>query len=214
MTLKTTVNKLKNSVKINDFKIYVKNISPGRFKEETNLNLYIKHNAYEDRLIDIKIYYGNKLFYSSWVELSNINNEINLGKKINYFDSKIEEYLLELFSKSLKNGDKIYIEYNNDKETSFGLTYSFPPVVTRLGYKLFNLGFTWFKDWYFPEGGNEGGQKLQGEKPLNKVLKDKHLINIKNEIQLFLREFEKENEYTRYLIKAKKRGKKLRESIS
>ncbi|MHA1209321.1 MAG: DUF1122 family protein [Candidatus Freyarchaeota archaeon] len=33
-----------------------------------------------------------------------------------------------------------------------------------LGYKLFQLGFTWFKDWYFAEGFWEGGVKLQGEK--------------------------------------------------
>ena len=209
MILKTNINKLKNGIKINDFNIYVKNISAGRFKEETNLNLYVKHNTYKDRLLDIKIYYGIQPFYHSWIEFSNINNDINLGKKIKYFDSKIEGYIIKLFSKSLNRGEKIYIEYNNDKETSYALTYNYPPVVTRLGFKLFNLGFTWFKDWYFPEGGNEGGQKLQGEKPLNKKSKDKHINNIKNEVQIFLGKSEQDFENTKYLKKARKRGKKL-----
>ena len=43
----------------------------------------------------------------------------------------------------------------------------FPPALTRQGYRLLEYGFTWSKDWYFSEGGHEGGQKIQGEKPLH-----------------------------------------------
>lgn len=42
-----------------------------------------------------------------------------------------------------------------------------PPHATPLGYLLWKSGARWFKDWYFPEGWMEGGEKLQGNKPLN-----------------------------------------------
>jgi len=32
---------------------------------------------------------------------------------------------------------------------------------------MWESGFRWFKDWYFPEGGLEGGQKLQANKPMD-----------------------------------------------
>jgi len=157
--------------------------------------------------LNIKIYYGIRPDYRPWVEFSNITNIIKLGKIIKYFDSIIEDNLLKLFSNYLRSGEKIYVEYNNDRETSFGLTYNFPPAITRLGYKLFNLGFTWFKDWYFPEGGYERGQKLQGEKPLNDRSKDRHLKNISDDVQTFINDIEKYNKDKRYVIRAKKREK-------
>jgi hypothetical protein len=36
-----------------------------------------------------------------------------------------------------------------------------PPAATPLGLVLLAAGCRWFKDWYFPEGGREGGTKLQ-----------------------------------------------------
>jgi len=209
MSLKTTVNDLIKGLKIDFFTIYAKIFSTGRFQEETRLDVYIKRKEYEEKLMDIKVYFGFKPHYRPWVEFSNINNYLYLGRKLEYFSSKIEANLLKLFSKSLSGGGKIYVEYSDDKETSFGLTYNFPPAVTRLGFILFNLGFTWFKDWYFPEGGNEGGQKLQGERPLNEELKNKHLNKIQNEVQIFLKKVEEQNEHESYFIKAKNRGKKL-----
>jgi hypothetical protein len=209
MSLKTMVNDLIKGFEIDYFTIYVKTFSTGRFQEETKLDVYIKRKEYEEKLMDIKIYFGIKPYYRPWVEFFNINNILNLGEKVEYFGTKIEEKLLNLFSNSLDNGEKIYVEYINDKETSFGLTYDFPTVVTRLGYILFNLGFTWFKDWYFPEGGNEGGQKLQGEKPLNEEFRNKHVNKIQKDVEIFLYEVKVENKYISYFINAQNRGKKL-----
>ena len=197
---------------INDYILYAKKFGIGRFKEETNLNVFLKSDTQEKQLLDIKIYYGFKPYYRPWVEFSNITHILKLGKTIEYFDSKFEDYLLELFSNYLQSGEKIYVEYNSDIETSFGLTYNVPPAITRLGYKLFNLGFTWFKDWYFPEGGYEGGQKLQGEKPLNEKLKNRHLKNIYDDVQVFLNEIEKYNKDERYVLRSKKRGENILKS--
>ena len=58
------------------------------------------------------------------------------------------------------------------------LELSVPPHLTRLGYLLLKNGFTWLKDWYFPEGFREGAPKLQGEKSLNKDVFMRHLVDI------------------------------------
>ncbi len=57
---------------------------------------------------------------------------------MDYFDSKVELFVLTEFPKRLNTGDKTFIEYTLDYETRRGLELSFPPVVTRLGYILFN----------------------------------------------------------------------------
>jgi len=64
------------------------------------------------------------------------------------------------------------VGYSNPehKETAEGLRLEIPAAITPLGYLMWESGFRWFKDWYFPEGGSEGGQKLQGNKPMD----DKH----------------------------------------
>jgi hypothetical protein len=103
-----------------------------------------------------------------------------------------------LLSSFLRSGEKIFIGYDTDQETSYGLTYGFPVAATRLGFVLFQHGFTWFKDWYFPEGGLEGGQKLQGEKPLNLKSKHQHLHQIKKELSTFLNaDISPKNKYTK-----------------
>jgi hypothetical protein len=209
MVLKKAVQSLVKGFKIDDLVVYAKKFGTGRFKEEANLNLYLKRGAQEKNFLDVKVYYGVKPYYHPWVEFSNITKNIDLGKTVEYFDSKIEERLLELFSRFLDGGGKIYVGYDDDNETSYGLTYSFPPVVTRLGYKLFNLEFTWFKDWYFPEGGNEGGQKLQGEKPLDKKSRERHLMRIRDEVMGFLSDIEKYDKDERYVVRAKNRGETL-----
>jgi hypothetical protein len=71
------------------------------------------------------------------------------------------------------------------------------------------LGFTWFKDWYFPEGGNEGGQKLQGEKPLDKKSRERHLMRIHDEVMFFLSGIEKYDKDERYVIRAKNKGETI-----
>ena len=66
------------------------------------------------------------------------------------------------------------------------MTMGFPPALTRQGYRLLEYGFTWSKDWYFSEGGHEGGQKIQGEKPLHERAREKHMLGIQAEATAFL----------------------------
>jgi hypothetical protein len=159
----------------------------------------------------INTFLGFEPYYRPWVEFFGINNEMTLGKDdFNYFNSELENILLKTFSDALGAGGKIFVSYEGDKETTYGLTYGIPTTATRLGNKLYELGFTWFKDWYFPEGGSEGAQRLQGEKPLDGNAKNKHLKKIIKEIKFFNNRIKNtindtNGEHKEYLIKALKR---------
>jgi hypothetical protein len=140
----------------------------------------------EGHLLCSTTYVGQKPYYRPWVELFCINHRPKVGGNFDYRDSKIERSLLDAFTRPLGPGGKIFVEYYFDKETAYGLCCGFPVAVTRQGHLLFELGFTWFKDWYFSEGGHEGGQKLQGEKPLSDACRCTHLWKIRSEIESFL----------------------------
>ncbi|MEM1525116.1 MAG: DUF1122 family protein, partial [Nitrososphaerales archaeon] len=191
-----------------------KRLSKGRFKEEINLDIYLKNGNEEAPLLYVKVFYGRKPYYKPWVEFFGINDFINLGGRVfNYFDSIFEDKLLSHFSNSINLGESIYVEYYNDEETRRQLDANFPIPVSRLGYKLFNLGFSGFKNWYFPEGFMEGGIKLQGEKPMNNEVKNQQLREIYDKVETFLNRMENLNFYDSYIIKAVERAKNIINSI-
>ncbi len=73
------------------------------------------------------------------------------------------------------------------RETSQGLNCGIPPIATPLGYLLFATGRFKVKDWYFPEGGNEGMPKLEGIGAVDR----KHAARMRREsaaeLKLFLK---------------------------
>ncbi len=208
--LEEAIKKIIKGIKINNFIIYAKRISKGRFLEEENLDIYIKREKLEKHLLYIKIFHGRKPYYKPWIEFFGINTKIDLGGRIiNYFDSIFEYKLLSFFSKFLNKGGKIFIEYYGDEETRKQLEAGIPPSITRLGYKLFKLGFTWFKDWYFPEGFMEGEQKLQAEKPMNDEEKNRQIEQIKDEVEKFLEKIRKLNKHESYMIKSIERARSI-----
>lgn len=115
--------------------------------------------------------------YRPWVELYGIKKE--------FLDTNLEKEVIETISNALGQGESFFIEYYYDPETTEGLIKGFPPATTRLGFMLFEQGFTWFKDWYFSEGWSEGGQKLQGEKSTGKN-RERQLKEIKKQAEEFL----------------------------
>jgi len=78
------------------------------------------------------------------------------------------------------------IVYQNHNETKDGLAKGIPSPATPIGYLLWNVGCTWFKDWYFSEGLLEGDLKLQGNKPLDIKSRKRNLIQIQNELRTFI----------------------------
>ncbi|WXG39659.1 MAG: DUF1122 family protein [Candidatus Freyarchaeum deiterrae] len=207
--LETAVEKLTSGVVVGNFTVYAKTVSRGRFREEVNLDVYLKEDELETRLLVIKIFYGRLPYHTPWVELSDISSLVNLGgKTIEYFDSIFEDNLLSIFSQAIKPGASIFIEYFEDEETRRQLGAGLPPPVSRLGYKLFKLGFTWFKDWYFAEGFWEGRQKLQGEKP-NDESRIRQFKQIYIEVEAFLEKEQSLGEHEWYAVRAVVRAKNI-----
>jgi len=172
---------------VEGFTIYAKGVQKGRFEEEADLDIYVKKGKEEEHLLFVKVFEGRKPVYRAWVEVFGITEYVKLGGQvIHYFDSALEDRLLRLFSDALGPGEKIYVEYYNDEETRKQLELGVPLPATRLGYKLFSLGLTWFKDWYFPEGFMEGGQKLQAEKPLDDRARRRQLSTIRERLEVFV----------------------------
>ncbi len=181
------IDQLNRGIHIADFELYTHAVTPGRFREENDLDLYVRNGTSEAHMLFAKVFRGRKPWYKPWFELFGIDATVALNSTaVPYFDSLLEQSLLTVFASALDPGENIFVDYHNDTETKNQLTAGFPAVLTRLGSKLYERGFTWFKDWYFPEGYMEGEQKLQAEKPLNGDSRNRHLRRIRSAVESFL----------------------------
>ena len=159
---------------------------PGRFPEERNYEVYIGSGGNQHRLLVIKFFGGRQPFYRRWVEVFSTLPEVRLSNTVFRFaNSNIERDLIRCLSDLLGPGERLFIEYLYDFETRKALELGTPPHLTRLGFILFENGFTWFKDWYYPEGFMEGGPKLQAEKPIDEGARQRHLRELCIETALF-----------------------------
>lgn len=183
----------------------------GRSKKEKCTTILIQDADYSVALMDVVFFSGIKPWYHPWIEITYPDKyTIEDGaKKITYFDSITEKTLIQLFCQSLPPAGKIFVSYEIDDETRKGLMMKIPPVLTRLGFLLYNSGCTWFKDWYFPEGGFEGGQKLQGEKSLTKLQKERQLNTILHQVSSFIETMEIQTHRSIIEKRAFSRGKKM-----
>jgi hypothetical protein len=77
-----------------------------------------------------------------------------------------DESVLADLAAALGPGASVMVAYGRDT-TERALRRKVPPAATPLGLALLTAGCRRFKDWYFPEGGREGGTKLQGTVPLD-----------------------------------------------
>lgn len=110
--LENVVDQMSKGIIIDDYIIYAKGTSKGRFREGINLRVYLKQGEQEYHVLDIKVFYGRPPHHSPWVELFNISNNSRFGDKvIEYFDSVFEDKLLSIFSQALKKGESIFVEY-------------------------------------------------------------------------------------------------------
>ncbi|MFP4186409.1 MAG: DUF1122 family protein [Candidatus Natronoplasma sp.] len=189
------IDEFKDGVQRTDFSLTGKNFEEGRIKDQEYFDLYLKINDKEKRLMRVSVYKGKEPHYKPWVEMFSIKDSMLFDKEtFNYFGSDVEDELLDIFTSRMDKGSRIFIEYQNDKETMRELSSGVPAPSSRLGYKLFNRGFTWFKDWYFSEGFHEGNQKLQGEKPIDEERRKNHIDSISDQITDFLQKLEQHEE--------------------
>ncbi len=199
--LNNLVDDLQKGLQIDDKTIYSKKVDKGRINNQKYLEVYLKKGGSEKLLFYLSIYQGKKPYYKPWVEIFGVNNQVRLNQEIiTYFGTELESMIIEKISDYLGFGGRIFVEYSGDKETRSGLLRDYPEVTTRLGYKLYQNDFTWFKDWYYPEGFNEGGEKLQAEKPIDEEHELKHYKRMKEEIDRFLKQDFEENQFYRNAV--------------
>ncbi|MCZ7525011.1 MAG: DUF1122 family protein [Acidimicrobiia bacterium] len=86
---------------------------------------------------------------------------------------------------TLGPGSSIMVAYDAD-DTERALRRKVPPAATPLGLALLRAGCRWFKDWYYPEGGREGGTKLQGTLPLDAERRRRSEAVLAEELRAFL----------------------------
>ena len=168
------VNELKKGIEFKDETLKA-TVKKSKFRGQ--YNLVVSYNSKE--LFQAKVFEGDGKFLFPWIELFTINPT--------YFDSPVEKLVMKKLSKSFGPGGRIFVEYGNDKATYDRMWLGVPPAATRLGYLMYANGFTWFKDWYFPEGFYEGDVKLQAEKPINQEAKKRHKVQVYTELKNFLR---------------------------
>jgi hypothetical protein len=87
-------------------------------------------------------------------------------------------------------GGHMMIDYESPQwhSTQLGLLAGIPPIATPMGGVLHRLGLAGsIKDWYFPEGGQEGGRKLQGNRPLSPGHAGEMAARRAEELRAFLR---------------------------
>jgi hypothetical protein len=181
------VHELTQGITIGNMAVSTSNVYKARYQEEMNFDLQIQTEDVVQHLLSVSLFRGRPPYYHAWVELYDINSSIKQhGYELKYYGSWLEKELIAYFARILEKGDRIFVEYHGDKETRRLLMDGTPPALTRLGFLMLLNDLTWFKDWYFPEGFMEGGQKLQGEKALDNRAYERHMQSIEQEIKAFL----------------------------
>ncbi|HWO71740.1 MAG TPA: DUF1122 family protein [Actinomycetota bacterium] len=97
----------------------------------------------------------------------------------------LDPAVLPELAAALGPGGSLMVAYGAD-ETERALRRGVPPAATPLGLALLAAGCRWFKDWYFPEGGREGGTKLQGTLPLDAAHRERAEAALRLELERFL----------------------------
>ncbi|RMG67083.1 MAG: DUF1122 domain-containing protein [Nitrospirae bacterium] len=152
------IKTLSKGIKVDDLKLFLQDLQRGRFIEERDYRLLAVKNNNRIHIAYIKCFFGRPPHYRPWIEVFSINPEVD------FFRTSVSTELFELFAEALDWGESLFIEYAQDRETERMLELGKDVEATPLGKRLKELGFRWFKDWYFPEGAMEGGQKLQAQK--------------------------------------------------
>ncbi len=208
--LQDAVNQLAAGIPAEERTLYARQVSTGRFADEVNVAISLRCRDAEAPLLVAKVFYGRPPHYRPWVECFDIRDALWLGgERIVFRESAAETAVLTHFSTHLGPGEDLFVEYDYDPETAQALQGNVPPPATRLGFELLRLGYTWFKDWYFPEGLLEGGQKLQAEKPIDAEKERRHRRDILRELSCFIDAMEAETDRTEILGRALGRARRI-----
>lgn len=173
---------------IGNVHLVLANVEEGRYQEEKNFELLAEHDGSrtESPLVAGK-YYRGRQHYSPWLEISHYPElKFDDGTEHNLRESGEHQKLFDVLSGLLPPGSHMMVAYTQHRETRRALEVQVPPPATPIGRCLWVSGFTWFKDWYIAEGFTEGDVKLQGNKPTSKKRKEKHIKEVRENLENYL----------------------------
>jgi hypothetical protein len=143
-----------------------------------------------DRLRFLEALYNDGAYPGmNWIEVFDLELPPALAAKTGW-EPLLAPYLRPL-GDAIPRGGHLMVEYENQmwSETQRGLLVRIPPLATPLGALLYEVGCgDSFKDWYFPEGGQEGGRKLQGNKAFTEAQARELGAERARELRVFLAE--------------------------
>lgn len=170
-----------------DYTIHVSEPQPTRLWGAWRFALYLKDASgnISTPIIQGRYFEGRGKWIRPWLEVDYRPSADFDGLKVD-LSGGLDLELFRALSSLLPPGGSFMVKYEDHSVTARALALNVPPPATPLGHLLWNAGFRWFKDWYFPEGWMEGGQKLQGNKPLNEEHATKRAEETAGELRSFL----------------------------
>ncbi|MEM3383057.1 MAG: DUF1122 family protein [Nitrososphaerales archaeon] len=179
---------------LNEYKIHVE-VKKRHYFEQRYFKLYLLKN---EKIFNPPVFVG---IYSSgraslgikgWIDGDYNENISSNGLNVNLAEYGLDIKLFKTLGNLIPRGGSMMVSYsmiygesNVHIETMKALARGIPSILTPLGYLLFHAGcWAYFRDWYYPEGGNEGPKKLQGFKPINcddAMMKAKEVIRMLKE---------------------------------
>jgi hypothetical protein len=147
----------------------------GRFPEERDALIAVGSEARPS--IGVKHFAGRPSAHiPPWIEAS-----------LPCHDERFAAEVVAGLAALLPPGGRLMVVYGGD-ETERALQRGCPAVTTPLGHALLTAGCTWFKDWYYAEGGREGETKLQGNKPISEGERRGQIARLRRELAGWLAE--------------------------
>lgn len=161
--------------------LFVADFKRGRTERESYFNIFIERDGERSLkpVVQGLFFVGRGEYIKPWVEYRlDPRVEFAGGEEMDLEEEGLSSGLITILAELIPAGGSMMMIYGAEphplnRDTELGLKRGFPPSVTPLGYYLWNSGFRWYKDWYFPEGWMEGGMKLQATRPLDEDVKDK-----------------------------------------
>jgi len=160
--------------RFNAHTLQVAAVQPGAFAGVFSFSL-----AVEGMIVVSGLFYEGSKYIKPWLELEYTpitGDELDPSG----------EPLFQLLAELIPPGGHISVAYLAHRITARALLSGVPAAATPLGYLLWRCGCRWYKDWYFAEGGKEGGLKLQGAKPLTAERAQENTAKIVVELLEFL----------------------------
>jgi len=124
-----------------------------------------------------------------WIEVMALARQNQMGGEGVRLSEEQEGRLWSLLGRIIPPGGHLMAEYESpeEEESRSALSWGVPPVLTPLGFRMFQAGCgAGFKDWYFAEGWAEGPRKLQGFKAPDEVYWKEKAAQMALELHAFL----------------------------